>query len=67
MKLYSTSDEIRYLNRIGKHAEREYSEKRRIMLLKNYLAHLYLRDKWGEIDKEVVRLHCVKKLNGGAR
>jgi len=68
MKLYSTSDEIRYLNRIGKHSEiRRYTQDRRRMLLKNYLCHSYLRDDWGAIDAGEVRRHVVGMLNGGGK
>ena len=64
--LWSTQDEIAYIDRLGKLEGRERDERRSLLprreLLKRYLSGCLMRRVWGRLDKATVILYLRERL-----
>ncbi len=59
-KNWTTEDEIRFLQRLGKHTENKRTDP--VKLLREYSKSIVSRKKWEDIDKDKVKVFVLEKL-----
>ena len=59
---HTTSQEIRFINNLGKYREQQRNPKSRVDLLPGYLKGCCQRSDWGCVDKLMVMQHAADQL-----
>ena len=59
---WRTSDELRFLSRLGEHRSGDFRVSDKIRLLRNYLIGCDLRNKWAPLDQQTIRKHAASLI-----